>query len=443
MAPSQRWLLSIFLTLLPNLSFAMEYQNRPGEIIRPPIPLSNACKNFIGSLPEDYRFGWVESAEKAKDDHLPPVYVFYYHRPVANLTPTVFFTGGPGLPSWGLFDDLRDSDPPNMWSVFIDYRGVGCSSPYPKRENEMDYAQWGSVGIVRDSEAVRKAIGVKTWNLFGQSLGGVVVLRYIEKHPESIRNAVNNGGGVSTDYFSWLQKRFEYQLVVIQRFLEEFPQARQDIIKIVRENLCLKGVAKCGGDLVSKLANQYMLNSVSLKLLQNQLQIVATTGQPGSSQEEEPTEAASIQATATHISSIPDLGEGKFVDCHRVRELILRALGDENLFALSECWNSGASGVTDAIRKDFQDLFEKTGVHPIQLPVVRANLARYPELHLVFIGNQFDYYTPPSVLKETAGYLGADYFFMKSKMHTEYFGPTVFTVIAPHYPMSLPGTGVE
>ncbi len=46
---------------------------------------------------------------------------------------------------------------------------------------------------IADLEAIRKALGINQWNLFGVSYGTRVALHYLRKHPEAIRSAVLDG----------------------------------------------------------------------------------------------------------------------------------------------------------------------------------------------------------------------------------------------------------
>lgn len=92
--------------------------------------------------------------------------------------------------------------------LFLDYRGVGLSSPVtadtiPERADaRFEYLKlFRQDNNVRDLEAVRQCLtsGVtdpakKKWSIFGQSFGGFVSLSYLSKHPSGLQEVFMTGG---------------------------------------------------------------------------------------------------------------------------------------------------------------------------------------------------------------------------------------------------------
>lgn len=127
-------------------------------------------------------------------------------------------TGDPIGPAW-LERALRD-----FRVVMLDQRGTGLSTPIgldaplgvstvpgsasrgadgrPARTlREADDAAraehlacFRADAIVEDAEALREALGARTWSVLGQSFGGFCTLRYLSEHPDSLREVLFTGG---------------------------------------------------------------------------------------------------------------------------------------------------------------------------------------------------------------------------------------------------------
>ena len=130
----------------------------------------------------------------------------------------VYLQGGPGSeaprpteatnPSW-MGRALEDHQ-----VVMLDQRGTGRSTPVgpdtalpagaidgaatlreASVQQRVDYLQhFRADAIVEDAEIVRKALGVDTWGLLGQSFGGFCTLRYLSAHADSVSLALFTGG---------------------------------------------------------------------------------------------------------------------------------------------------------------------------------------------------------------------------------------------------------
>lgn len=96
--------------------------------------------------------------------------------------------------------------------VMLDQRGTGRSTPVGPDLPLPDGFAAGSLGeaapavqaeylaqmradaIVEDAEALREALGARTWSVLGQSFGGFCTLRYLSEHADSLDTALFTGG---------------------------------------------------------------------------------------------------------------------------------------------------------------------------------------------------------------------------------------------------------
>ncbi len=146
------------------------------------------------------------------------------------LEPLLYLHGGPGIstlsnvkryinsPAWKLIREKHDL-------VFFDYRGTGFSQPdlcsdlmdsldnfrktnpsmeeYFKRETDLfrecasvlkrdsiDITSFTSPQVAADAEAIRAALGIEKWNLYGVSYGTFIALKYIRHYPGNLNNVV-------------------------------------------------------------------------------------------------------------------------------------------------------------------------------------------------------------------------------------------------------------
>ena len=135
--------------------------------------------------------------------------------------PLVLLAGGPGQSASDqgrvalLFDPVRRARD----IVLIDQRGTGRSNPFNCKLFDTldpvaammqvdpepaairacasgfdgDPRLYTTVSYIADLEAVRKALGVERYNLWGGSYGTRVALAYLAQHPQSIRSAIIDG----------------------------------------------------------------------------------------------------------------------------------------------------------------------------------------------------------------------------------------------------------
>lgn len=133
--------------------------------------------------------------------------------------PVLFLNGGPGQNSLYYAEQLvihphiRDVVVDRDW-VFFDQRGTGRSTPSlycaPQADwltevrtcrdqlvaQGIDLSQYNSVRITGDMEALRVALGLKHWNLWGISYGARLAVISARAYPASVRSIILDAGGV-------------------------------------------------------------------------------------------------------------------------------------------------------------------------------------------------------------------------------------------------------
>ncbi len=137
--------------------------------------------------------------------------------------PVIYLSGGPGGPSLvyaemlvtipQIYDVVVDRD----W-VFFDQRGAGRSTPAlycPGGEKDylkgvkacrdllikqgIDLSQYNSARAASDMEALRKALGVKQWNLWGTSYGSRLAFTMARYYPSSVRSIIHDSSQLPED----------------------------------------------------------------------------------------------------------------------------------------------------------------------------------------------------------------------------------------------------
>ncbi len=99
--------------------------------------------------------------------------------------PVVFLHGGPGGGISPVY--RRYFDPAAYRIVLFDQRGCGQSTPHASLEENTTWH------LVSDIEALREALGIEAWQVFGGSWGSTLALAYAQKHPERATELVLRG----------------------------------------------------------------------------------------------------------------------------------------------------------------------------------------------------------------------------------------------------------
>ena len=110
-----------------------------------------------------------------------------YHEESGNPDgqPVLFVHGGPGAGTEPY--QRRFFDPAAYRIVLFDQRGAGKSRPHASLE---DNTTWH---LVADIEALRAALGIERWVVFGGSWGSTLGLAYAQTHPERVTALVLRG----------------------------------------------------------------------------------------------------------------------------------------------------------------------------------------------------------------------------------------------------------
>lgn len=130
--------------------------------------------------------------------------------------PVLHLSGGPGSSSLAFVEMLtqnphiRDVVVDRDW-VFFDQRGLGRSKPALRCPDESNYvkrvvscrnrlmgegvdlSQYNSLRSAQDIEALRKALHVTRWNLWGTSYGSRLAFAVARDFPDSVRSIVHDG----------------------------------------------------------------------------------------------------------------------------------------------------------------------------------------------------------------------------------------------------------
>jgi pimeloyl-ACP methyl ester carboxylesterase len=159
----------------------------------------------------------------------------------------VYLQGGPGFeagrpvalprnPGW-LKRGLAD-----FRVLLLDQRGTGRSTPVGALEGmtpqqQADYLKnFRADSIVRDAEAMRRALGVERWSVLGQSFGGFCVLAYLSIAPEGLREALITGGvpPLNRHVDEVYAATYERVLVRNRRYFERYPADRERLATLRR-----------------------------------------------------------------------------------------------------------------------------------------------------------------------------------------------------------------
>lgn len=206
---------------------------------------------YLFSVPKDYNnpytSGDVQLFARAASKYETPI-VPSDHPPVQKPY-LVYLQGGPGFGNPEPQDSTLTRFVLNKGyqMLFLDYRGVGLSTPVTadtipqKPAEQVDYLKlFRQDNNVRDLEAVRKCLtssvvdqAKKKWSIFGQSFGGFVSLSYLSQHPEGLQEVFMTGGlapisSPPTDvYTATFKKLHQRNLAYYKKFPEDIPDVRR------------------------------------------------------------------------------------------------------------------------------------------------------------------------------------------------------------------------
>ena len=122
----------------------------------------------------------------------------------------LYLQGGPGFPSprpiggagkaagsdfGGVIGKALDE----FRFILLDQRGTGRSHRIDSAspDDDLTVERLSTLQqdyIVEDAEALRTALGIEKWSLFGQSFGGFCITSYLSRYPDSVEHAYLTGG---------------------------------------------------------------------------------------------------------------------------------------------------------------------------------------------------------------------------------------------------------
>ena len=122
----------------------------------------------------------------------------------------LYLQGGPGFPSprpIGGAGKAAGSDLGGVIGkaldefrfILLDQRGTGRSHRIDSAspDDDLTVERLSTLQqdyIVEDAEALRTALGIEKWSLFGQSFGGFCITSYLSRYPDSVEHAYLTGG---------------------------------------------------------------------------------------------------------------------------------------------------------------------------------------------------------------------------------------------------------
>ncbi|ROW16219.1 hypothetical protein VPNG_01951 [Cytospora leucostoma] len=244
------------------------------RFVRHVLPGALLVTEYLFSVPLDYRKPTgtqIQLFARAATKHEVPLNPQQTQPQSSPSRPwLVFLQGGPG------FGNPEPQDSPltrfvlnrGYQILFLDYRGVGLSTPVTadtiprpgaSAKEQAEYLRlFRQVDNVRDLEAVRKCLTEhleetkKKWSIFGQSFGGFVGLSYLSQHPEGLSEVFLTGGLAPISrtpdevYRATFQRVFERNMAYYKKYPEDIAAVRR-ITAYLHAQGPRKGVQLPGG----------------------------------------------------------------------------------------------------------------------------------------------------------------------------------------------------
>ena len=153
----------------------------------------------------------------------------------------LYLQGGPGFPApRQRFEWVTHALSRGYQVVLLDQRGTGRSTRIdaatPSLIDAKVLTQLRADEIVADAEALREEMGLKRWDVLGQSFGGFCLMHYLAAHPEGVGRALFTGGvpsiskGADEVYRATFAKLKHRNL----QFNEQYPAAERMVREVCR-----------------------------------------------------------------------------------------------------------------------------------------------------------------------------------------------------------------
>ena len=219
-------LIGLSLTLISCAAIADSVTDisafEPCRIGDPPVTVAAQC----ATVKVSFTHGLTTATNKATSDDQTKAVPDTLSLSVAKIPartnqaapdPVTLLAGGPGQSATRSWPQLQAAFHPvlaNRDIYLIDQRGTGnssrmdCPAAPPDTELNLDLeqiheaaiqcyesqplaTQWFTTSVaVRDLDAVRQALGVNQWNLYGVSYGSRVALHYLRRYPDNTRSVI-------------------------------------------------------------------------------------------------------------------------------------------------------------------------------------------------------------------------------------------------------------
>ena len=153
----------------------------------------------------------------------------------------LYLQGGPGFPApRQRFEWVTHALSRGYQVVLLDQRGTGRSTRIdaatPSLIDAKVLTQLRADEIVADAEALREELGLKRWDVLGQSFGGFCLMHDLAAHPEGVGRALFTGGvpsiskGADEVYRATFAKLKHRNL----QFNEQYPAAEAMVREVCR-----------------------------------------------------------------------------------------------------------------------------------------------------------------------------------------------------------------
>lgn len=127
--------------------------------------------------------------------------------------------------------------------LMLDQRGTGLSSPLSRQtlggmtpqEQAAHLRHFRADSIIRDAEAFREHLGVRSWSVLGQSFGGFCALTYLSLFPGSLDRAMLTGGLVPLRGHADRVYEHTYAKMAARNaeYFKRFPEDREQLDAVV------------------------------------------------------------------------------------------------------------------------------------------------------------------------------------------------------------------
>lgn len=122
--------------------------------------------------------------------------------------PLLIINGGPGMNCEGFSKLAEDISKFGFQTIIYDQRGTGKSLL-----KKIDSTTVTIETMVADIEKIRTHLKIKKWSLFGQSFGGILATKYIEKYPTKIEKVIfSSSAGVNLNFLNYLNQSLSRNL---------------------------------------------------------------------------------------------------------------------------------------------------------------------------------------------------------------------------------------